>query len=51
MFDKLGVKILGLVDNMSFFMEMMVKNIKFLVKVVLKKLQKNLKRIFRRNSN
>ena len=39
MFDKLGVKILGLVDNMSFLLEMMVKNIKYLAKVVLKKLQ------------
>ena len=46
MFDKLGVKILGLVDNMSFLREMMEKNIKFLVKVVLKKQQKSLKKIF-----
>jgi len=46
MFDKLGVKILGLVDNMSFLQEMMARNIKFLVKVVLKKLQKNLKKNF-----
>ena len=30
MFDKLGVKILGLVDNVSFLLEMMAKNIKFL---------------------
>ena len=38
MFDKLGVKILGLVDNMSyFFMEMMEKNIKFLEKGGVKK--------------
>ena len=43
MFDKLGVKILGLVDNMSFLLEMMEKNIKFLEKVELKKLQRNLK--------
>ena len=46
MFDKLGVKILGLVDNMSFFKEMMARNIKFLAKVVLKKLQKSLKKNF-----
>ena len=47
MFDKLGVKILGLVDNMSFFKaEMTEKNIICLVKVVLKKLQKNLKKNF-----
>jgi ATP-binding protein involved in chromosome partitioning len=46
MFDKLGVKILGLVDNMSYLQEMMARNIKFLVKVVLKKQQKNLKKNF-----
>jgi ATP-binding protein involved in chromosome partitioning len=46
MFDKLGVKILGLVDNMSYFTGDDGKNIKFLVKVVLKKLQKNLKKNF-----
>jgi ATP-binding protein involved in chromosome partitioning len=46
MFDKLGVKILGLVDNMSYLLEMMDKNIKFLVKVVLEELQKNLKKNF-----
>jgi ATP-binding protein involved in chromosome partitioning len=46
MFDKLGVKILGLVDNMSYLQGMMERNIKFLVKVVLKKLQKNLKKNF-----
>ena len=32
MFDKTGVKILGLIDNMSFLKEMMEKNIKFLEK-------------------
>ena len=42
MFDKLGVKILGLVDNMSFFIAEDGKNIIYLVKAVLKKLQKNL---------
>ena len=33
MFDKTGVKILGLIDNMSFSKVMMVKNIKYLEKV------------------
>ena len=37
MFDKTGVKVLGLIDNMSFLKEMMEKNIKSSVKVVLKK--------------
>jgi ATP-binding protein involved in chromosome partitioning len=46
MFDKLGVKILGLVDNMSYFTGDDGKNIKFLVRVVLEKLQKNLKKNF-----
>ena len=46
MFDKLGVKILGLVDNMSFLSEMMEKNIKFLVRVELKKQLKNFKKNF-----
>ena len=46
MFDKLGVKILGLVDNMSFLLETMEKNIKFLEKVELKKLQRNFKKNF-----
>ena len=32
MFDKTGVKILGLIDNMSFLKEMMEKNIKYLGK-------------------
>ena len=32
MFDKTGVKILGLIDNMSFLKEMMEKSIKFLAK-------------------
>ena len=41
MFDKTSVKIIGLIDNMSFLKEMMVKNIKYLEKVELKKLQKN----------
>ena len=40
MFDKLGVKILGLVDNMSFLSEMMEKNIKFLVSGVKKTAEK-----------
>ena len=40
MFDKLGVKILGLVDNMSHFIGDDEKNIIFLVKAELKKLQK-----------
>ena len=34
MFDKTGIKILGLIDNMSFLKEMMGKVIKFLAKVV-----------------
>ena len=38
MFDKLGVKILGLVDNMSYFIGDDGKNIKFLVRAALKKL-------------
>ena len=42
MFDKTGVKILGLIDNMSYFKKMMEKNIKFLVKVEWNKLLKNL---------
>ena len=46
MFDKLGVKILGLVDNMSFFKADDGKNIIFLVKVELKKLLRNLVRNF-----
>jgi len=46
MFDKLGVKILGLIDNMSYFTGDMEKNIKFLVKVELKEQQKNLKKNF-----
>ena len=46
MFDKLGVKILGLVDNMSFFIGDDGKKYKILAKVVLKKLQKNLKKNF-----
>ena len=33
MFDKLNVKVLGLIDNMSFLLEMMEKNIIFLEKV------------------
>ena len=33
MFDKLNVKVLGLVDNMSFLLGMMEKNIIFLEKV------------------
>ena len=46
MFDKTGVKILGLIDNMSFLKVMMVKNIKFLVKVELNKQLKSLKKNF-----
>jgi ATP-binding protein involved in chromosome partitioning len=46
MFDKLGVKILGLVDNMSYLLEMMARNIKFLVKVVLEELQKEFEKEF-----
>ena len=46
MFDKLGVKIIGLVDNMSFLKEKMEKNIQFLVRVELKELQKNLVKNF-----
>ena len=46
MFDKLGVKILGLVDNMSFFVGDDGKKYKILVKVVLKKLRKNFKKSF-----
>ena len=42
MFDKTKIKILGLVDNMSFLKVMMEKNIIYLEKVELKKLQKNL---------
>ena len=42
MYEKTGVKILGLIDNMSFLKVMMEKNIKFLEKVVLKKLLQNL---------
>ena len=34
MYEKTGVKILGLIDNMSFLKQMMEKNIKFLGKVV-----------------
>ena len=44
MFDKLGVKILGLVDNMSFFIEMMEKIQNFWrrrVKKTAKEFQKN----------
>ena len=46
MFDKTKIKILGLVDNMSFLKATMEKNIIYLVKEVLKKLQKNLIKIF-----
>ena len=46
MFDKLGVKILGLIDNMSYFTGDDGKNIKFLVKGELKKLQMSLKKNF-----
>ena len=42
MFDKTGVKILGLIDNMSFFKGDDGKEYKILVKVELKKLLKNL---------
>ena len=42
MFDKLGVKIIGLVDNMSYFKGDDGKNILFLGKVELKKQQKSL---------
>ena len=41
MFDKLGVKIIGLVDNMSYFY-LRIKKYPILVKEVLKKLLKNL---------
>ena len=46
MFDKLGVKILGLVDNMSYFTGDDGKNIKYLAKVELNELQKNLVKNF-----
>ena len=46
MFDKTGVKILGLIDNMSFFKGDDGKSIKFSEKVELKKLQKNLIKFF-----
>ena len=46
MFDKLGVKFLGLVDNMSYFIGDDKKNIKYLVKVVFVKPQRNLKKNF-----
>ena len=46
MFDKLGVKILGLVDNMSFFIGDDEKNTIFLVKVELTELQRNLVKNF-----
>ena len=46
MFEKTGVKILGLIDNMSFFEGDNGKNIKFLEKEVLKKLLKNLTKNF-----
>jgi len=42
MFDKLGVKILGLVDNMSFFIGDDGKKYKIFGEVELKELQKNL---------
>ena len=42
MFEKTGVKIFGLIENMSFLKEMMEKNIKFLGKEAWKKLLKNL---------
>ena len=41
MFEKTEIKIIGLVDNMSFLGVMTEKIIKFLVKVELKKQQKN----------
>ena len=47
MFDKTGVKILGLIDNMSFFLkEMMEKNIKFLEKVGVEKTAKEFNKEF-----
>ena len=46
MFEKTEIKIIGLVDNMSFLGVMTEKIIKFLVKVELKKQQKNLIKIF-----
>jgi len=46
MFDKLGVKILGLVDNMSYFTGDDGKNIKYLVKAELSVLLKSLKKNF-----
>ena len=42
MFDKLGVKILGLVDNMSYFIGDDDKKYNILEKMELKKLQKSL---------
>ena len=47
MFEKTEIKIIGLVDNMSFLGVMTEKIIKFLVKVELKKQQKNLIKFFR----
>ena len=46
MFDKLGVKILGLVDNMSFLLVTMEKNIKFWRRWRLRKLQRNFRKNF-----
>ena len=46
MFDKTGVKILGLIDNMSFLKGMMARSTKYLVRVVLKELLKNLVKNF-----
>ena len=46
MFDKTKIKIVGLVDNMSFLKLMMGKNIIYSVKVVLKRPQKNLTKTF-----
>ena len=46
MFDKTGVKILGLIDNMSFFKGDDDKKYKIFGESMLKKLQKNLIKIF-----
>ena len=46
MFDKTGIKIIGLVDNMSFLKETMEKNTIFLVETELKKPRKSLVKIF-----
>ena len=46
MFDKLGTKILGLVDNMSFFIGDDGKKYKIFGEGGVKKLLRNLKKIF-----